>query len=355
MLDSPPVKPRSKRLKARQRQAAFALGAGLVFFALVELAIALLARTSRPDLRDPTFENKAALLRQRRRRDPDAPLVVMLGSSCTVNGFRGLEVEDVAAAAGKSRPIAMNFGNYGADPVAQRLYVGRLLAGDIKPDLVILEVLPHFFALRPGAFQRLPGYMLTRSEIRLLQRYGGPKDRMLEEHRTCRWNPLYGHRHSIVSQFFPFLVPARQRMECWRLMDESGWNPASDNRGARDAIGQSYVRDFGPKLKAFTPDGAAWGPLEESLNLLREQHIAVLLVVAPESPTMRAAYPAEQMERFYDKLRSLAERHGLPLVDAREWFDDERFADLVHLAPPAATTFSRRLGAAIVERGLLGR
>lgn len=347
-----PGKPaRRQRL---QIKAVSALVTGVVCFFLVQLAFRYLIKTSRPDLRDPTFETKAARFQERLAQTPGAPSVCMFGSSCTVYGFRGMELEEQLAHCGP-RPVVFNFGNYGAGPIVHRLYLERLLERGVKPSLVLLEVLPQAFATSHNDLAKLPGTILTRSEIALLQHYGASDD-LMEDYRLCRLAPLYGHRLGIISQFWPTLIPHAERMECWQNMDKSGWCPMIEfSEARRREVTEATLQRFVPILKEFKAEGRAWQALEENLMLLANRGIPAMMVVAPESPAQRGAYPAEEVAKLYAKLRGLAEKYKTTIIDAREWFDDADYGDGVHLLPGPALTYTQRLGAQLPVEALAQR
>ncbi len=94
--------------------------------------------------------------------------------------------------------------------------------------------------------------------------------------------------------------------------------------------------------QAFNP------PILDMINLLRDQHIALIFVEMPMTSSHR--------RRFYDhpQWRSLRayfaeeiRRSGGTYVDASDWIADDQFADHLHLNPEGAAAFSRRIGSAL--------
>src|SRR5437879_4963703 len=120
---------------------------GLVFFATLQLGLAVAIELWLPELRDPQYAYKAARLRQRMAADrddrDDRPRnIVVLGSSRTMFGLQGERAERVMGSR-LGRPVTVfNFGMVGAGPITQLVDLKRLLAQGIRPDLLVIEVLP---------------------------------------------------------------------------------------------------------------------------------------------------------------------------------------------------------------------
>src|SRR5262245_63724297 len=115
---------------------------GAAAFALGQLALAVSVDRFLPEVRDPEFAAKARRLRARLAELPGRPLMLMLGSSRTMNGFCAAML---CGHPGDDRPVAFNFAVPGGGPFMQRICFERLRAGGIKPDILLIELLPAFY------------------------------------------------------------------------------------------------------------------------------------------------------------------------------------------------------------------
>src|SRR4029077_4552806 len=61
---------------------------GIAFFFLAQLSLAIVIERWRPDWGDPEYGRRLRYLRQRMREEPGRPLLLVLGSSRTGNGFK---------------------------------------------------------------------------------------------------------------------------------------------------------------------------------------------------------------------------------------------------------------------------
>src|SRR5262245_34929081 len=127
----------------KRRHARNALLYGLGGFILIQLGFVVLLAWVMPWLRDPMHGLKENGLQQRlAEASPDATRVVMLGSSRTAFGLDAERVSETLSSK-QGRPVVVyNFGLFGAGPCASLLSLHRLLEDGIRPDLLLVEVLP---------------------------------------------------------------------------------------------------------------------------------------------------------------------------------------------------------------------
>ena len=96
-------------------------------------------------------------------------LVLALGSSRTLTGFRGETVSDDLSEAWSRKVLAFNFGRPAFGPVMELVYLRRLLKDGVRPDLLLVEVLPALLARRnTGVVEE----RLRRSEVQALVKDG---------------------------------------------------------------------------------------------------------------------------------------------------------------------------------------
>src|SRR3954470_1530959 len=96
------------------------------------------------------YSHKLRALRRALHSADHPQLVVMLGSSRTDHALNGSAVEPLLARE-LGRPVVVyNFGVPTAGPVTHLLHLRRLLADGVRPDLLLVEVMPSFLLSRRG-------------------------------------------------------------------------------------------------------------------------------------------------------------------------------------------------------------
>src|SRR5262249_14797014 len=116
-----------------------ALAWGVALFACGQLLLAVVMDWRKPVLRDPPYGYKLKRLRTLLAQEPGRPLALILGSSRTEFGIGpGLLPETPDG----QNPVVFNFALAGTGPLGELLCLNRLLAEGIRPQWVILEVLP---------------------------------------------------------------------------------------------------------------------------------------------------------------------------------------------------------------------
>src|SRR5689334_21204732 len=123
------------RQRARRRPWQVFCWAAL-FFGCLQVGIGLALETWLTEVRDPEYALKERQLRARRAEAPGRPLVVMLGSSRTLLGLQAGRLGEDGSA------VVYNFGAVGCGPALEGVYLRRLLAAGVRPDLLLVEVLP---------------------------------------------------------------------------------------------------------------------------------------------------------------------------------------------------------------------
>jgi len=335
-----------RRIVQRSRSA---VGWSLAGFAALQLGMALAMRLFFPALSDPAYRTKAARLEDRLRSAAIRPLsIVMLGSSRTVFGLRG-QLLEVPLARELNRPVvAFNFGFYGAGPVTEMLYVRRLLAQGIRPDLLLLEVFPPLLdgkQPRPWEANYLTANRLKFQEINFLQKYGFDP-RLLRTWWQVLSVPWYGQRFNLLSYVASGWLPLTDRLERFAGIDNSGWVAfpyANPPREARRIATEKAHQEFVSFLTDYRLGGPSCRALCDLLDLCRQQGIRAGLVLMPEGTQFRSWYESGASQQIQAFLGQLQGHYGVPVVDARTWVADEGFADSHHLLPQGARVFSQRL------------
>jgi hypothetical protein len=344
-----PGMPSAAKRAGDRRRARQALGWCLGVFLITQLGLTLTIEKWLPEWRDPLYSVKARRLAQRNTPAPSPFTVVMLGSSRTVYGFNaGLLEGTLGETTGRSA-VVFNFGVTGAGPVTTLLNLSRLLAQGIRPDLVLIEVLPPLLTRQPelAESRHLPADRLWWRDLPLIERYFGTGPKLWEDWWLTEAVPAYAHRFSILSCLIPAYLPLRLRQDWFLHVNGSGWvdSPSSLVAPGRrpDAIERTRLEYF-PYLKDFQLGGAPCAALREQLELCRQEGIAVALVLMPEGSDFRSWYSATARDQIEGFLGDLQRVYDVPLIDARSWIADEEFSDSHHLLRAGATEFTERLG-----------
>jgi hypothetical protein len=351
-----PPRPRRRPVAARARTA---LLCGAAAFVLGQLALALAIEWRLPQLRDPHYAHKEERLLRRLAEAPAPPrTVLMIGSSRTVSALRGQEVERALAGPGGA-PVVFNFGIPGAGPLTELLTLRRLLARGVKPDLLLVEVLPPVLAghVPLAEVTRMDPARLWHADLPLVERYL-PDSKV----RAGWWEalplPCHSHRFAIVSETSPGLLPLHQRLDWFRVIDDSGWGPPPnpDHGAERRRLGtENARREYTYYLTDFRLGGPNPPALRELLDLCRQQGIVAVLVLMPEGSDFRGWYPPPAWAQVEGFLAELRRDYGVAVVNARDWLPDEEFADSHHQFPEGASRFSERLAREVIAPRLAGR
>jgi hypothetical protein len=328
---------------------------GLLAFAAFQGGLAVAIECWLPELRDPDYAYKAALLRGRAGRGPDRPLtVVMVGSSRTAFALQGARLEaEPSRHLGRS-VVVFNFGIFGAGPVMELLTLKRLLAEGVKPDLLLVEVLPPLLAGQypdPLEAHHLTADRLWLRDLAVLEPYGYAVARLRQEWWQSWPVPWYSHRFTIVSRFLPALLPIEVRSDFGRGADGSGWvlPPITDLTPAqRRRAEETALRDYAGYFAGYRLGGHQARALRDTLEMCRREGITAALVLMPEGTAFQGLYPPGSQDQLNAFLAGLCRDFAAPVVDARGWSADEDFSDGHHLLPHGAARFSDRLGREVV-------
>jgi hypothetical protein len=347
-----PVRP------ANRRKAPRALAWGLALFAAVQLGLGL-ASELYPRIRDPLYGDKLVKLKQRLPDSGRPPTVVMLGSSRTGLAFHGKRVEEHLAAELGRPAVAFNYGIPASGPVTHLVYLNRLLADGVVPDLLLVEVLPSMLADIPAApLERNWFYAdrLTYAEQDLVIRHGYPAGEVRERWWKSVLVPGYTLRFQVMSRLAPSWIPWQLRFDWSRGADECGWGTTVTQSIAADDLAKGVARaraEYAPVLADLHPGGPSARALEELLTVCRQRGVPVRLVLMPEGSVFRTYYGPGVNDRLTAFLADLTDRAGLPPVtDARGWLPDDAFYDSHHMFAAGAEAFTDRLTREVIAPAL---
>lgn len=295
-------------------------------------------------IRDPFYGDKLTKLRAKLRQPDREAFVLMMGSSRTGFAFHGLVVEEQVRKAGRSI-ATFNFGVPATGPVTHLLYARRLIEAGVKPDLMLIEILPAMFADVPEKAREqawLYGDRLRGDELAIVERYGFDSVRVRSRWRESIYTPWYGLRFQLIGRVMQSWIPWQLRYDWSRGTDECGWCTPYRDQLTEDeratALGQARQEYFAT-LQDWRLGEHPRNALKELLELARQHGIATQLVLLPEGSTFRSWYSPTVQERLADFLSST----GCEVVDARLWLDDLDFTDDHHQLKSGAIKFSQRI------------
>ena len=297
-----------------------------------------------PRLRDPVFEQKAACLAERRAEAPDRPLLIALGSSRTL---MGLNAGQVTAADG--RWLTFNFGDLGAGPMLEQVFLRRLLARGVRPDALLIEIVPLHLAtnvvvpmeesgldtgrLSAGELRMVAGYYRVpcSSGVRWLQARGLPcVSRQRALHDALHVDETAAGMDSSAADGFGFLAMPQRPPE------------------ARKAAFQASLKEYGRWLPTSQLAPGPVRAVRDLIALCRREHLPFTVVIMPECDRFRQLHPPEFRADFDQFLADTRRAGEFPLLDARGWVTEDGFCDLHHLNVAGAKTFHARLGRELI-------
>lgn len=349
--------------RQRSRAARTSLLSGLAVFAVLQLGLAVLIEWRLPQFRDPAYGVRAAQLQRRLEceRTPDGQrpkLVVMLGSSRTLHALRGVQVEAELSRELGQPVIVYNLGVAGARPSMLLLNFARLLADGMRPDLALIEVLPGYLDQGSHAGDRWANVeQLDWRDLDLIRRYDLPAAAELRHDWQHGWPvPWFTHRATLAGHAI-FRIKGPTALSWQHGCDRSGWLPASDHAMTADERCHAR-RDAEKKFSRSLPKLCIGGPEAQALRRLvqecRRESIAASLVLLPEGPIFRSWYPATVWGQVETFLNELCAEQRTPLVNARDWLEEDDLTDSHHALTSGAKVFTERLTREVIRPHLQG-
>jgi hypothetical protein len=343
-------KSRGVRRLARQTRATLLWGAA--FFALFHVALLFGTQGRWHLLRDPEFGYKLSFLHKQMDAEPDRPLVVLLGSSRTGEGFRPGVLPPVSTPDGRT-PFVFNFSQVGSGPLGELLCLRRLLAEGIRPDWLAIEILPPLLGRKLDTCGNpdVGVSRLTWSDVRLLRQYTPEPDRLARKWYEVQLAPFHAHRFTIMNHYAAEWLPWRKRLDHWKCLDAWGWadmgldtdHPVKDPRRLELAR-QTYQEE----LKQFQIAPMQDQAVRDLLELCRSERIPTVMYLMPEGRIFRSWYLPPTRATIEEYLTRISQEYHVPIVDARNWFEEDYFWDSHHLDRRGATAFTRRFGSDVL-------
>ncbi len=308
---------------------------GIAFFFTIQIAIAVALDRSWSSVRDPEYGTKLRFLRELTQAD-SRPLILMLGSSRTLNGLRPDCLPRQAA-----MPRAFNFGLTSHGPLQQLLCLKRLRADGMRPDGLVLELAPMLLCERT----RVPLERQKFTDLARLSDYEADWLSMYWHWFQSRAVPSFSYRYSLMSRYRPNWLTWEQRKDgFWTQTDRDGWYAHQIATAANHSLSLDSARQsYRPLLQSYLVNPLQDRALRETLAYAKGEKIPVAVLLMPEGPIFQSWYSEETRNRINGYLAELRETYSVPVIDGRSWIPDESFfADSHHLTPDGATRFTRR-------------
>jgi hypothetical protein len=335
----------TRRQLLRGRARSVVLGA-IAAFVVGQLAFGYWIESSRRDLRDPIFEMRFQRFERLLAAQPQASrTVVFFGSSITESGVKADVVDRMAMEDLRESVVGYNIGIPSSGPLAQQLYLSRMLRRGVRPSLIVLELTPLKFEKGVQRdIDRTPAHILERDDFDLVASHHKDVDSLRREWWESQLTPAYGHRLMILNRSMQFVLPYSDRVDLGPDSDAHGWRavpaPAPDDHRSFVAHAKQM---FLPRMGRFTQDEEAVAALEELTSLVAREKIPCVFFIAPAGPTFRACFDRDRLARMIDVFQAQANKYGFPIVNAMDWCDEDSFYDSYHLNQNGASAFTERL------------
>ncbi len=219
----------------------------------------------------------------------------------------------------------------------------RLLADRVRPDRLLVEVMPPFYNRQRGRLldeKDLDASLLRGDELARACRYARRPAELVWGWARSRGLTCYNRRVEMVRQLSPEQWGRRPEVD-----PENGWFAAHtkvtpEQRERYTAFALDSYRDA---VADFRLDPRPVRALHDLLALCRQNRIPVVLIVPPEGPRFRALYAPAALPVIRAFLADLRSEWGTPVIDAREWMAEDDFWDSHHLLPSGARAYTDRL------------
>ncbi|HEY7310434.1 MAG TPA: hypothetical protein VH643_13800 [Gemmataceae bacterium] len=330
-----------------------------IYFVCAQAALGVYLNWRRPDVRDPAYGLRLLTLRQRMAENPAAPLVLILGSSRTLNGMSPAHMH-ISRRESEPEPLVYNFALAGSGSVRELMTFRRLRAAGIKPDWLLIESWPVLWP-EDGIFAErrvIADDELCWTDLTVLSRYLPGKVEFFGRALKGNLAPLVSYRSRLLHAGAHFLLPRdldrtlTHEENDWTCTDGMGWLPyrklPADLEAQRREVAKGLLV-AAPLLNPLRIAPDSDRALRDLLDECRAEGIKVALFLMPEHSECRRWYSPQTHAVVSGYLTELTRQYGVPALDLRDWAPDEHFADFCHMAPWGAEPFSERFGRDVVR------
>lgn len=331
----------------------------LFFFACSQVLLSVYLHRCRPELCDPVFGHRLRLLRSRIAEQPDAKLVLIMGTSRSMNGVWpdafGQQLEQSG-----SNHLVYNFSVSAGSPIRQMLHLRHLRAQGIRPEWVLFETWPPLW-VESDIFDDARAVIhddLVVADVPMLYRYFPKQLAMFQQALEGELAPISAHRTRLLGASARSLLPPMlagrfvDEMKGWTPPDRTGWIPVLTPPNTPEGRHQELERgrrNIKPLVNPLRIDERRDQALRELLDYCRASGIKTALFVMPDHSEVRQWYTPSDKARIRNYLGAISREYHVPVIDTRDWVPDEGFADVAHMERWAAAPFSERFGREVVQ------
>jgi len=336
----------SSSARTRVRSARVTLGYGVIVLLFTMLGIAIALETVRPQWRDPEFGHRVAGLHEIHQENPTRSHVLVLGTSRTQNAINPTAMGFLDAA-GTVR--VFNFGQSGASPLKILLTLTRILGEGIRPEAVIVEVLPTWLTWEgPAEDQfRTEIQRLSLDDLQHLAPYCDHLDDLRGQWFAARSSPWHAQRISLMSHWLPQWMPWQSRINFqWQSMTLDGFvpylyivPPPEFRLEATEKTRQQHAGLF----QGFRPSSMSLRAMRDLAARCRSEHIPVAFFIPPVAPIFRGWFEPQAWQTGESDLKAFCQELGIELFPAPNEFTDADFADGHHMLRTSAELYSQWL------------
>lgn len=348
-----PAKPRLRRPIPSRHSAAVAVVVGLACFLVAQIGLGWAIHTERSPLRDPIYFDKLVKLRQHPAFFPAASsnhpaTVLFIGSSRTLNAVDARSAQ-VKLSQSLGRPIeAFNFGQAGAGPVTNAIYLRRLLKEGVKPDFAVIEVHPTFLAGQrpdPPETRWLLPIRLRPEEMPVVRAMGFPAKPPAVHGPRGFIAPWYEYRFLLLDRYAPFFLMTDQRLNGGHESDDFGFTRLQDDIDvdSKKRLLAIAFSQYAYYLGGYRPNGCGLDAVRDALETCQAAGIRAAIAFLPESSEWRSWYDPAGLKELDEVFARVSREYGVPVFDGRRWVPDGLALDGHHLAGAGADVFTDRL------------
>jgi hypothetical protein len=347
--ESPGSKRKRRRCRFDPRRARAGILWGLAVFAVILGSTSAVVELRLPRLVDPVYLDRVRYVRQANAAKPGCTrTLVLFGTSRTYEGVDAPALSR-SLSDGLGQPVtAVNWGIPGCTFGYNLLTWQRMQRDGVRPDLLVIEVMPSLFHADDEAQigeELAPASRLGYSDLPLVN--AGPRNRpgLRREVALAEACTLYSRRYALAWALSPRMVPAlddERRPFVWPLNLSSTAEPRHPSSEQRAKALELAYEQYHDHLTNFRTPRAEI--LRNLLASCQQSGISTALLVMPEGPTYRSWYGPETWPRIQAWLNRTSSEFASPVINTREWMAEEDFSDSHHLLPQAAAPFSERLG-----------
>jgi hypothetical protein len=337
---------------------------GMLFFLAGQVMLGMYLNRRQPDVRDPEFGLRLLTLRKRLAENPGAPLVLVLGSSRTMNGLSPAFMSVALKESGPA-PLIFNFALAGSGSIRELMTYRRLRDAGIKADWLLIESWPVLWP-EDGAFAErriIAQDELNWSDLPVVLRYLPGKAELAGRVLKGNLVPLLCYRSRLLHAAARNLLPRnlerqlRHEQDDWTCRDGTGWLPYRKIPATAEALRREVEKGLltaAPLLNAQRISPEYDRALRNLLDACRGDGIRAALFVMPEHSACRSWYTPHARVHTSGYLTHLSREYQLPVFDLRDWAADEDYADFCHLAPRGVKPLSARFAREILQPWLNG-